>query len=204
MQTITINGNIREDLGKKATKANRKNGQIPCVIYGGKENIFFTATNNDFSGLVYTPDFKIAEINIGGKVTKAIMKEIQFHPVTDRILHIDFVELIPNQIVKVEIPIKLTGKAIGATKGGVVSQKLRRVLAKTTPECLVGSVEIDITNLDLGQSARVREITQIEGIEIMNTGVTPVATLEVPRAVRSAGALAEQGAEEETAEAEEA
>lgn len=191
MQNVAIQGNVREDLGKKATKSVRDSGLIPCVIYGGKGNLHFSVTENEVRPLIFTPEFKVAEITINGNVHRALVKDIQWHPVTDKLSHIDFIELVNGQTVKCEIPLVLTGAAEGAKKGGVVLQKLRRVKVKTTPENLVDQINLDITKLDMGQSARIREVKAIEGIEIMINPAVPVATIEIPRSLRSATAKAE-------------
>ena len=203
MQTVAITGTARTVLGKKAVKAVRAEGQIPCNVYGGKGNIHFSAPVNAFKSLIYTPDFKIAEITVDGSTHRAIIKEIQAHPVTDDILHIDFVELIPNKPVKAQIPLRLVGQSKGAKIGGDVLQKMRRAKVKTTPEAMVDALELDITELDLGQSGRVRDIKPVDGVEILNNPSSPVVSVEIPRALRSAQSEEEkEGGEEEAAAAE--
>lgn len=207
MNSVAITGTARTVLGKKATKAVRKEGLIPCNIYGGKGNVHFSAPAKAFKSLIYTPDFKLAEITVGSNTHTAIIKEIQSHPVTDNILHIDFVELVDGKSIKAQIPIRLTGTAEGAKMGGVVIQKLRRAKVKTTPEKLVDAIELDISSLDLGDSARVRDIIEIEGVEILNYSGSPIASVEVPRSLRSEqsdeeegeGGTTEEGAEGATA-----
>ncbi len=194
MQAVAIQGNKREGTGKKATKAVRKEGQVPCVIYGGEDVVYFSQTELAFRDVVYTPDFKLAEINIDGNTYKCILKDIQFHPVTDRVLHIDFLELIPGQAVKAEVPIRCVGVSPGVKLGGKLIQDLRRAKIKTTPEALVDSLSVDISGLDLGQSVRVRDIAVPEGVELMNAQAIPVATVEIPRALRSAASKAEKEA----------
>jgi len=203
MQTVAITGTARTVLGKKAVKAIRSEGHIPCNVYGGKENIHFSAPVNDFKSLIYTPDFKVAEITVNGSVHKAIVKEIQAHPVTDNIIHIDFVELVPNKSLKAEVPLRLVGQSDGAKTGGAVIQKLRHATVKATPENLVDVLEVDITGLALGDSARVRDIKPIDGLEVLNNPSSPVVSIEIPRAVRSAQAdeAAEAAAAEAAAEA---
>lgn len=201
MQSVVIEGTARAGVGKKATKAIRKEGHIPCNIYGGKENVHFSAPEKAFKHLVYTPDFKLAEINVGGSVHKAIVKEIQAHPVTDRIIHIDFVELVDGKSLKAELPIKLVGQSEGTKQGGALYQKMRRVKIKSTPDKLVDAIEIDVTSLEMGQSVRVRDIEEIDGVEILSAGGSPIASVEVPRALRSLAAeeAAEAAAAEEAA-----
>ncbi len=204
MQSVVIEGTLRTEVGKKATKAVRNEGNIPCNVYGGKENVYFSAPEKVFKSLIYTPDFKLAEINVGGNTYKAIVKEIQEHPVTDRILHIDFVELVPGKSLKADIPIILEGQSEGTKKGGALYQKMRRAKVKTTPEKLIDAIKVDVTPLEMGQSIRIRDIEAIDGVEILTSPGTPIASVEIPRALRSATSKEETEAagEEVAAEAE--
>ncbi len=204
MDSVAITGTARTVLGKKATKAVRNEGHIPCNIYGGKENVHFSAPVNAFKSLIYTPNFKLAEITVGADKHTAIVKEIQSHPVTDNILHIDFVELVPGKTLKAQVPVRLVGQSVGAKTGGVVIQKLRRADVKTTPEKLIDAIEVDVTPLELGDSVRVRDIEAIEGIEVLNSPGSPIASVEIPRSVRSLAAEEAAEAEAEAAAAAEA
>lgn len=186
MQVITINGQIRKDLGKKGAKAVRDQEQIPCVLYGGDEVVHFSTTPADVRHLIYSADFKIAEVVVDGKPFKCILKDKQFHPVTDAILHLDFLRLVDDQPVKVEVPLRFKGTAAGVKAGGKLLQKLRTVKIKTIPQKLVDEINLDVSHLELGQSVRVRDIAAIEGVEILNSPSIPVATIEIPRALRSA------------------
>lgn len=201
MQTFSINGLARTDTGKAATRALRRNGQIPCELYGGEENIHFSTTPSDIKDLIYTPDFFVAEVNINGEKHQAIVKAIQFHPVTDEILHIDFQKLIPGRYVQTEIPVRTVGVAAGVKTGGKLMMKVRKLKVKTTPENLVDKVEIDVSKLKLGQSFKVRDIAET-GMQILNSPSIPIASVEIPRSLRSAAsraeAEAETGAEEES------
>ena len=198
MESVVIKGNVRTDLGKRSSKVVRHANEVPCVIYGGENNIHFTAPVLDFKKLIYTPDFKMVEIEVDGKTYKCILKDAQFHPVTEDLLHIDFVELIDGKPIKVEIPIRFRGVAPGVKTGGKLYQKLRTVKVKTTPEHLVDEVLVDVSELNLGQSIRVRDIEIGDEMEIMTSLGIPVASVEVPRALRSADAAEEEeeGAEE--------
>ncbi len=198
MESVAIKGTARTDLGKKGTKAVRNEGQVPCVIYGGENVVHFSAKPFDFRSLIYTPDFKIAEIELDGKTYRCFIKDLQMHPVTDELVHVDFMELVDGQSIKLEIPVRFEGQAPGVKSGGKLSQKVRRVKIKTTPEKLVDSMMVDISSLELGQSVRVRDIKPVDGIEVTSSPGIPVASVEIPRALRSATAAAEQ--EEEAAE----
>lgn len=195
METIAINGTVRQGVGKKATKALRKEGQVPCVIYGGDEVIHFSSAPKAFKHLIYTPDFKLADVTIDGQTYQCILKDSQFHPVTDEIVHLDFLRLIPGKKIKVNIPIGFKGESEGVKGGGTLAQKLRTISVKTTPDKIVNRLFVDITGTVLGSSVRVKDIEVAEGMEVMQEGATPVATIEVPRALRSAedDAEAEEG-----------
>lgn len=189
MNTIAINGNKRNEVGKKATKAVRSSNSIPCVLYSSaKENIHFHTTEAEVKNLVFTPEFKVAELNIDGVQVNAILKDIQFHPVKDNIIHIDFLQLVEKHPVIVEIPLKTKGSSPGVKIGGKLMQSIRKVKVKTVPENLVNELFIDISSTELGQSLRIKDIIIPEGIEVMQNGSIPVVSIEVPRALKSAAA----------------
>lgn len=186
MNSIAISGNLRSTFGKKGSKAIRKNGEVPCIIYGGENIVHFSSNAKSFKKLVYTPDFNLAEITVDGKTYKCILKDAQYHPVTDEPVHMDFLQLVDGHKIKVEIPVKFKGEAPGVKEGGKLMQKVRRVTIKTTPDKIVDTLYADISNLELGHSIRVRDIEISEGMEIMNALGIPVASVETPRALRSA------------------
>ncbi len=189
MNTIAINGNKRNAVGKKATKEVRSSNAIPCVLYSSaKENIHFHTTEAEVRHLVFTPEFKVAELNIDGVQVNAILKDIQFHPVKDNIIHIDFLQLVEKHPVIVEIPLKTKGSSPGVKIGGKLMQSIRKVKVKTVPEKLVNELFIDISSMELGQSLRIKDIIIPEGIEVMQNGSIPVVSIEVPRALKSAAA----------------
>ncbi len=203
MESIVIEGNVRTGVGKKAVKAIRREGLIPCELYGGSENVHFSTTKNAVKGIIYTPKFYQADIQVDGKSYKAIVKDIQFHPVTDEILHIDFLEMVPGMKIRTEVPVVTVGVAEGVKTGGKLMLNVRKLSVKATPENLLDKIEIDVSHLDLGQSFKVRDIKDT-GMEIMNAGGIPIAAVEIPRVLRSEEALeGEEGVEvEEGAEAE--
>ncbi len=195
MQVVAIKGTPREKTGTKAAKSYRRAGQIPAIIYGAEgEPVHFVTTWNELKSLVYTPDFKLAEIEVDGKQYKCFVKEIQFHPVKETIQHVDFQLLVPGRKIKVEVPVRFEGTAAGVRAGGKLIQKVRRVKIRTTPEHLVSEVKVDISHLNLGQSVRVRDIEGLEGVEILNAPGIPLATIEIPRSLRSAASKAEEAA----------
>ena len=188
MNSIAVSGEKRVELGKKGARSTRKAGLIPCVLYGGEDVIHFSTNFNDIKELIYTSKFNLAEITIDGQVFKSIIKSVQYHPVNDEILHIDFLQLVPGKKLNAEIPIVFEGSAPGEKVGGKLLQKLRRVKVKTDPEHLVADLKLNISSLELGQSARVRDIQIPDEMELMSSPGIPVATIEVPRALRSAKA----------------
>ena len=195
MQTVAVNGKLREKLGRRASKAFRRNGLVPCELYGSDINVHFTVSPKDLKSLVYTPDFKLADIEIDGKTYRSIMKSIQFHPVTEEILHVDFLTLEEGRKVKVDVPVKFVGVSPGVKTGGKLTEKLKKVQIKALPKDLMESVELDISALQLGMSVRVKDIEVGDEIEILNNPNIPVGTVEIPRALKSA-------ADEEAGDAE--
>ncbi len=206
MQVVDIKVQKRENSGKKAAKAVRREGLIPGVIYAGGESKSFAVHPNAVKSLIYTPDFKIANIDLDGQQMKCILKDLQLHPVTDEVIHIDLQHMADDRKIKIEIPVRFDGTSVGQRAGGSLVQQLRKVRVKTLPDNVVDELRADISNLDLGQSVRVRDLNVPEGIEVMNPGATPLAIVEVPRALRSAkDAAAKEGdapAEEKGATAE--
>ena len=151
MKSITINGSQRESVGKKATKALRNAGQIPCVLYGGDKPVHFSAPELAFSKLVYTPNVHTVVIALeNGKSYEAIMQDIQFHPVSDKILHIDFYQLFPDKEITMDIPVHIIGTSKGVLNGGVLRKNQRKLKVKALPANLPDFIEADITPLKIG------------------------------------------------------
>lgn len=204
MQVVTFSGSKRENTGKKPNAQLRKEGLVPAVLYGQGVNETFSLKPKDIKPLVYTPDFKVAKLELDGSTYDCFIKDIQFHPVTDEILHVDFLSLSEGVPVNVKVPLRTYGVSPGVKGGGKLIQQIRKIDVRTTPDKLVDHVSVDITGLELGESVRVRDVDAIEGVEILNIPATPVAIVEVPRALRSASAEGEEGVEvEEAASGEE-
>ncbi len=160
MKSVSINGIARVDLGKKFAKQLRKDNNVPCVLYGGKEDpIHFYAHFNEFRKIVYTPNVYLIDIVIGDNQFRSIMGDIQFHPVTDQILHIDFLRVFDDKPVCMNIPIALLGNSIGVRNGGRLALNMRRVLIESQPDHLPEMIEIDITELRIGQSIRISDLS---------------------------------------------
>ncbi|KAA5827612.1 50S ribosomal protein L25/general stress protein Ctc [Algibacter amylolyticus] len=159
MKSITINGSQRESVGKKATKALRNAGQVPCVLYGGDKPVHFAAPELAFSKLVYTPNAHTVVINLeGGEVLKAVLQDIQFHPTTDRILHVDFYQLFDDKEIALDIPVQLVGNSKGVKNGGVLRRNNRKLRIKALPANLPDFIEIDITPLKIGDKVAVGDL----------------------------------------------
>lgn len=159
MKSITINGSQRESVGKKSTKALRNAGQVPCVIYGGDKPLHFSAQELAFSKLVYTPDAHAVAITLdNGETLNAIMQDIQFHPVTDKIIHIDFYQIFENKEITMEIPVRTIGASKGVMNGGNLRRPYRKLRVKAIPSKLPDFIEIDITPLKIGDKIYISEL----------------------------------------------
>lgn len=203
MKTFELKGEIRSDFGKKAANSLRKNNLIPCVVYGGKdsENISFTVENNSILKLIYTPDVFVVNLTIGDRVMKAVIKEVQFHPVKDQATHIDFLHVYEDVPVVVAIPVKLEGLAAGVKAGGKLSLDLRKLRAKALYSNLPESLKIDVTKLKLGKSIQVGELS-FENLEILNAKEAVVCRVQTTRVVSTANLDVDEEETEEGAEGE--
>lgn len=195
MKSITINGSQRESVGKKATKALRNAGQVPCVLYGGDTPVHFSANELAFSQLVYTPNAHTVVIAIeGGKSYNAILQDIQFHPVTDKILHIDFYQLFENKEITMEIPVLYVGNSRGVKSGGVLRKNYRSLKVKALPANLPDFIEADITPLRIGGKLYITALEN-EAYKFMHPDNTVVCQVR-----RSRAAVTEDEDEDEAAE----
>ena len=166
MKSLAISVKSRENVGKSSTRALRNQGNVPCVLYGGEKQVCFYAHENDFRKLVYTPDVFIVELNIDGEVKRAIMQDIQFHPVTDKILHIDFLEIFDDKPVTVSIPVILNGLAIGVRNGGNLMFRRRKIITRGLPANLPDLIEINIEDVKIGQFIYIKDIS-VDGCEFL-------------------------------------
>src|SRR5690554_5051199 len=181
MKSITINGSQRESVGKVATKALRNAGKIPCVVYGGDSPIHFSAEELAFKDLVYTPDVHTVVINLeNGDKINAVLQDIQFHPVTDRILHVDFYQIFDDKEITMEIPVRTVGNSRGVRNGGVLRVPNRKLKVKALPENLPDYIEADITELRIGNKLYITELTD-EKYRFMHPDNTVVAQVRTSR-----------------------
>lgn len=185
MKKFKIKGTVRQTVGKKDTKQLRKDDLVPCVLYGGEKVIHFQAHENEFRKIIYTPSVFQIEIEVEGQVYHAFMQASQFHPVTDKLMHIDFLEIRENVPVRLEIPVRLDGYAKGIQQGGRLKSNLRTLKVKGFPKNFPDEIVIDVTELNLGESIRVEDV-KVKGVEILNAKSVPVATVVVTRAARAA------------------
>ena len=185
MKTLEIKATKRADFGKKAAKAFRREGQIPCIMYGGGEEVAFTVDTKAVKPLIYTPNSYIVEIEIDGKVEKAVMREVQFHPVREQILHIDFYRIQEGKPVAIAIPVRLTGNAEGVKVGGKLALSARKLTVKAMVDQLPDEIVVDVTPLKVGQTIFVGDL-QFENLQFVTPATTAVCAVRVTRATRAA------------------
>ena len=183
MKTVEIIGYTRENLGKTESKNLRIESFVPCVVYGGKKQIHFSAPMILFRDLVYTPEARFVELNIEGEVTKAILQDIQFHQVSEVILHADFLELFDNKPIKMSIPIITHGIAPGIQSGGKLIMKMPKLMIKSLPEDMPESIDVDISKLELGKSIKVADLTRKE-YEVLTNPLVTICSVNIPRVMK--------------------
>ena len=199
MKSVEIKGNVRTDVGSKYAKAERKAGNVPCVVYGGEAPIHFSAPVLAFKGLVYTAEAKTAKITIGDTSVEAVIQDMQFHPVTDQLMHIDFIQLVEGKPVTMNIPVVLNGQA-RVLNGGKLKTILRQLSVRAIPGQFPDSIELDITELRIGKSIRVSDVIP-SGYEILNADTAVIVTVKKARGAMDDEDEDEEGAAEEGAEA---
>ncbi|MBQ7762464.1 MAG: 50S ribosomal protein L25/general stress protein Ctc [Flavobacteriales bacterium] len=195
MKSITLKGSERESVGKVSTNALRNAGRVPCVIYGGENPVHFSVEAKDLNPLVYTPDALIVDLELAsGKKFKAALQDIQFHPVTENILHVDFIELFDDKPVTMQVPVKITGHSAGVRAGGVLVVNARKLQVRALPANLPDVIEVDITDLNIGDKSFVRTL-QKENYKIMAADNYIVAYVKTSRNAAKNAAAAEGAAE---------
>lgn len=194
MKSITIKGSERESVGKAATRAARNAGMVPCVLYGGDQPVHFTAEERAFKDLVYTPNVHTVVIDLeGGKKLNAILQDIQFHPVSDKILHIDFYQLHDDKEITMEVPVKITGTSPGVLGGGVLRLNQRKLKVRALPADLPDFVEANISELEMGNKLYVTKL-QSDSYKLLNPDNTVVAQVRISRAAMKAAQEAAKAA----------
>lgn len=191
MKTITIEGQLRTETGKKATRQLRSEEKVPGVIYGGAEEVSFYAPAKAFKSLVYTPEFQLAEVKVGGKSYRCILKDLQFDKVSDLLTHVDLLELVEDKKVVASLPLHLTGAPIGVKEGGKLVTKIKSLKVKTLPKYLKSSLELDISNLNLNENIRVQDVKE-PNMEILNSPRIPIASIVMTRQLKQEEAAADK------------
>ena len=187
MKTIKVQGELRSEHGKSATRRLRSEGKVPAVIYGGEETIHITVAPLSVRCLVYSPEFQLVEIDVNGKTHRCIMKDMQFDVVTDDLAHMDFLELVEGKKVIAELPINFVGQPNGVKEGGRLVIKLKSVKVRTYPKYLTEHLDVNIDDLQLNGNVRVQDI-KADNIEIMNPPRIPIASVVMTRALKQAEA----------------
>ena len=189
MNTITIEGQLRTEFGKAATRQLRSEEKVPGVIYGGAKEINFSASATAFKNLVYTPEFMLAEINIDGTPYRCVLKDIQFDKVSDKLIHVDFLELVEDKKVTVTLPLKFKGVTAGVKAGGKLVTKIKSLKVKTFPKHLLEHIDIDISHLELNDNLRVQDV-KADNMEVLNSPRIPIASVTLTRQLKQEEAIA--------------
>lgn len=197
MKAITIEGQLRTESGKKATRQLRSQGMVPAVIYGGKTEINFAAPATSFKNIVYTSEFMLANVQINGNAYRCILKDLQFDKVTDELTHVDFLELVEDKKVIATLPLNYVGTPVGVKAGGKLVTKMKAIKVKTLPKYLKEHIDVDLSNLELNGNLRVENIIA-ENMEILNSPRIPIASVTMTRQLKqeeaAAAAAAPKGA----------
>lgn len=192
MKSIDVKGSLRKDTGKKSTRELRKADMVPCVLYGEKKDengnpvaVHFEVANSELRNLVYTPNIYSVNLTIDGTTCKAILKDIQFHPVKDNILHVDFYEITEEKPIVMEVPIALNGLAVGVRAGGKLQAQVRKLKVKAVYTAIPEKLNIDVTDLELGKTIKCGELS-FEGLELVTPKEVVVCAVRMTRAARAA------------------
>lgn len=196
MKSITIQGAKRESVGKKSTKALRDAELVPCVVYGGAEPVNFSTEEKSFKNLVYTPEAHTVELVIDGETVPAVLQDIQFHPITDKILHVDFYRLSEDKPVIMEVPVRITGRSKGVVAGGVLRQSFRKLKIKALPSNLPDEIVVDITPLRIGNKLYVGDI-KTDSYTFMHPDNAVVVAVKMSRTAMKGGAVMDDDDEDE-------
>lgn len=199
MKSVVVKGELRKSLGKKDAKKLRAQEKAPAVLYGGDEPIHFSVSFAELRQLVYTPNVFLIDLDLEGTVYKAIMQDIQWHPVDEVVLHVDFLLVNDTKAIKINVPVKVDGFAKGIKKGGKLNTTLRRLSVRALAANLPDTIDIDVTKLDIGQSIKVGDLS-IPGVELLDPKSSVIVSVSITRAAKSAG----DSADEEEEEGEEA
>ncbi len=197
MKEVSLSGSLRENVGKKDAKKHRREGNIPCVIYGGKEQIHFVTNEIKFDKIIFTPEVFVINIDIDGKKYKTVLQDVQYHPVTDKAIHVDFLELVEGKEVSVNIPIAITGISAGVMAGGQLIVKMHKIRLKGLVDLLPERVTVDITDVKIGSSIKIRDLS------FENITLTDPPNAVIVRVKMSRNVTEDEGEDKEGEEGEE-
>ncbi len=189
MKTFELKGQLRSDIGTKSARQLRREDQVPCVLYGGEQPLHFSVETRDVKDLVYTPHVYFVQVEVDGKSFKAVLKDLQFHPVTDRLLHLDFQQVFEEKLVRMAVPVEIIGNSIGVRNGGKLAVNTRKLMVAALPKDMPDTVAIDISMLEIGDSFRIRDIKS-DTVEFLENSAIVVAAVRMTRSARSAQAAA--------------
>lgn len=182
MKTVSLSGSPRENVGKKDAKKQRREGKIPCVIYGGEKQLHFSVEELSFDRLIFTPNVYIIDLDIDGKKHKAILQDVQYHPVTDKVLHADFMEVTDDKPIIIGTPVHLTGTSVGVMRGGKMIHKMHRVTVKGFIADIPDFIDVDITDLDIGGSTKIRDL-ELDKLETLDPPNGVIVRVKMARVV---------------------
>ena len=177
MKSVSISGSLRENVGKKDAKAQRRNGMIPCVLYGGEKQYEFVVPEGQFRNLIYTPEVKYAIVNIDGKEIPAVLQASQFHPITDKLLHVDFLEVVDGKPITIGLPIRINGTSPGVLRGGRLVKKVRKLKVRGLLNDIPEFIPVDISGLDIDNSIKINELKIDNLTFVENPNAVVVAVL---------------------------
>ncbi len=195
MKSVSISGSLRENVGKKDARAQRNQGMVPCVIYGGKEQQLFVVDEREFRNLLYTPEVKYAELNINGTVKRAIVQETQFHSITDKLLHVDFLEVVDGKPITIEIPLMVKGTSPGVLKGGLLKKRVRKLKVRGLLDNIPENVTVDITPLEINDVIKIGDV-KIDNLEIIDNPNKVIVSVIPTRGSAAASTDEEEATEE--------
>ena len=178
MKSVALNGNKRAERGTSNANILRKEGIVPAVIYGGKENVHFTVNEVKFNKIINTPEVYFIDLDVDGAKFKAIIKDVQFHPVTDRVLHIDFLEVDEKKSLKIRIPVNLTGRSKGVANGGTLKNPIKAIRVSGLPSAIPENIEIDTTELKIGDSIKIGELN-VDGLTFEGADIKPAMAVYI-------------------------
>jgi len=198
MKTVSLSGSLRGNVGKKDAKKHRREGNVPCVMYGGKEQIHFVANEKSLAKIMNTPIVSLVRVQIGDKEYHTIFQDVQYHPVTDHLLHVDFLEIQPEKPVIIGVPAKLVGVPAGVLKGGKLNRKMRKLKVKALVDDLPDYIDVDVEALEIGQSIKVSDLT-LDKIAFLDSPSSVIVAVRTARVLVEEAPAVEEGAVEEGA-----